>query len=75
MANPGDELGQLAELLNGMLDRLERSFAEMRGSRPTLPTSLRRRWPSSAARLRWRGAPGSSGQYERWKRPGGGGLG
>jgi len=27
--NPGDELGQLALTLNGMLDRLERSFAEM----------------------------------------------
>src|SRR5262249_3025384 len=29
VANPGDELGRLAATLNDMLDRLERSFAEM----------------------------------------------
>ena len=29
VANPGDELGRLAATLNEMLDRLERSFAEM----------------------------------------------
>jgi heavy metal sensor kinase len=48
VANPTDELGRLAKTLNGMLDRLEKSFREMR--RFTADASHELRTPISVIR-------------------------
>lgn len=48
VANPNDELGRLATTLNGMLDRLERSFREMQ--RFTADASHELRTPISVVR-------------------------
>ena len=48
IANPDDELGRLAETLNGMLDRLEKSFVEMQ--RFTADASHELRTPISVIR-------------------------
>lgn len=48
VANPNDELGRLADTLNGMLDRLEKSFREMQ--RFTADASHELRTPISVIR-------------------------
>src|SRR5262249_27020181 len=48
VANPDDELGRLAQTINGMIGRLERSFAEIR--RFTADASHELRTPLTAIR-------------------------
>lgn len=48
--NPPDELGELGRTLNQMIERLERSFTEMRRFTVDAAHELRTPWRSSAAR-------------------------
>jgi HAMP domain-containing protein len=52
LSGPDDELKELGDTFDGLLGRLESSFAASASSSPTPPTSCAPRWPGSGSSAR-----------------------
>ena len=54
LRGPDDELKELGDTIDGLLARLECSFAAQRQFVANAPMSCERRWPGSGPWSRWR---------------------